>query len=126
MDYIPKYIEKTKISFSKDEIDNMYVKFKERMDSRESTMASEEEIAYRVVEIARIEHKIDPDSIPGKPLEEQCKKDGYVYNFIGRHYGCDKCKTEMMGRIKAYPPYCDSTYEEWKCPKCGYGFGMSA
>ena len=58
--------------------------------------------------------------------EEELKKDGFRYGFIGHHPTCQDCGHEMMGRIKAYPPYCDSTYEEWHCPACGNGYGMSA
>jgi hypothetical protein len=61
-----------------------------------------------------------------KPHEIRLIKAGYVYGFIGKHEKCEKCGAEMLGQIKSYPPYCDSTYEQWHCPVCDFGYSMSA
>jgi hypothetical protein len=128
MDYIAKAIpvimkrdNYMDVVFRQDEIDEMHVQFDERMKSGEGTICDPDTIAGRVVAIALMMRKIDPSTIEGKPHEANLIKEEFEYGFMGRHEECGKCGSEMMGRIHAYPPYCDSTYEEWSCPVCGKG-----
>lgn len=128
MDYIAEAIpiilerdDYPDVVFSKDEIDEMHVTFDERMKSGEGTVACPETIAGRVVAMCLIMRKIDPSTIEGKPLEAKLIKDGFKYGFWNKRENCGKCGSEMMGRIKAFYPYCDSTYEQWSCPVCGKG-----
>lgn len=122
-DAIPRILkrEETDEVFTQSEIDVMHVEFDERMKSGEGTVACPETIAGRVVAIALMMHKIDPSTIEGKPFEEKLIREEFEYGFMDKHEECGKCGSEMMGRIKAFYPYCDSTYEQWSCPVCGKG-----
>jgi hypothetical protein len=121
-DAIPRILEREKSDevFTQSEIDEMYVKFNE-IPKPEIDYYGSETIAGRIVAMALIVHKIDPSTIEGKPLEEKLIKEEFEYGFMGKHEKCRKCDSEMLGRIHSYPPYCDSTYEEWSCPVCGKG-----
>lgn len=127
MDYIAEAIpiilkrEKTDEVFTQSEIDEMHITFDQRVLTPEGEFCGPITIAERVVAIALMMHKIDPSTIEGKPLEEKLIKEEFEYGFMDRHEKCGKCGSEMMGRIHSYPPYCDSTYEEWSCPVCGKG-----
>jgi hypothetical protein len=126
MGYLFKEIESADEPISDSEIDFLQVEYASRCMSGEGQVADQGTIAHRTVSIFLMCRKIDPSTIEGKPFEEQHLKNGYVYGFGGSVYTCHKCQSEMMGRIHAYPPYCDSTYEEWACPVCNKGgFGMS-
>lgn len=126
MDYIaeaiPKILEREKSDevFTQSEIDAMHVKF-DGIPKDEMDYNGPETIAGRIVAIALMMHKIDPSTIDGKPLEAKLIKEGYKYGFWDKHEKCRKCGSEMLGRMHSYPPYCDSTYEEWSCPVCGKG-----
>ena len=130
MDYIAKAIpiilkrEKSDEVFTQSEIDEMHAKFN-GIPQPEMDYHGPEDIAGRIVSIALMMHKIDPSTIKGKPFEEKLIKGGFKYGFWDKREKCRKCDSEMLGRMKSYPPYCDSTYEEWSCPVCGKG-GWSA
>lgn len=57
----------------------------------------------------------------GKILFLEMERYGPDYN---KHI-CKECGSELLRRVKSYPPYCDSTYEEFLCPNCGAGFSQS-
>lgn len=126
MDYIANAIpiilkrEKTDEVFTQSEIDEMHAKFN-GIPTSEMDYNGPEDIAGRIVAMCLMMHKIDPSTIEGKPLEAKLIEEGFKYGFWNKHEKCGKCGSEMMGRIKAYYPYCDSTYEEWSCPVCGKG-----
>ena len=106
-----------------DELEQIEAETKRRVAAGE--YADEDTIRSRATSLFKMDRKFDPESIEGLPNLEELKKDGFKYGFLTRHEKCPKCTTEMLGRIKTYPPYCDSSYEEWSCPKCGHGYGMS-
>jgi len=67
-------------------------------------------------------------SIDGSPLYTPRTEAELVHARFSPAYNnqkCGQCGGRMYRAVNSYPPYCDSTFEEFECPVCGYSWASS-
>lgn len=57
---------------------------------------------------------------------ESAKYAEYLKSKGYQNWGtCSKCGGQLFRTVNSYPPYCDSSYEEFVCSHCGDAYCMS-